>query len=1063
MLFASELYLTSTDSVDSMVSAVSNITESSVANSTTPESSINMTKPPPISTSNKIKHHPPKDDKPLPITPNRDEHKTEDKGTSTSSKEEPSSVTNTNSQKTESADKEAKNGSESPSEDDTEYRLIAKRLFDEEFVSIKPQEYTQFLAAGDRDSTKIRNYYMNLFTWPPNLLKSTRMLCSKLYLKGESQEIDRILSSFTKSYLKQHPKNVFCTKNFEQIYIIIYSLILLNTALHNLELNKKSRISQSDFIRNTFTTFVQQNEKLLKSLSVKQKIAIENELSNFYEDLSKNELHLKTADEAGSSSISQSQHHHSHHNHHHHHHHHHNDHGHHNNTLGNRLSKVSQDSAATETTNASTNSPITPANESNNEDGAVLTRQQSASSIWSTDTTNRRSSLAMKRYTTTTSEISNFNATAQNPNRLPVQRVGMARALVGHQRQQQFQSEKSSMYKNGNPSLYSQASAVPQLKNRPSYDQMKSLNKRSSRQSVISKDSSHNDDDMISVLSFDTMNLPMHDESDSQRFNQQMEDFNVDDYQDKYDLTLELQGSPYLKEGLLKLKILNNDSVDEIDGNSNPSASSTPANHGKFLSFFSRPANSSSSTSNMNNHKFTENFVVISKGELSLYSFDPKVIKKFKKRNGHQQQQTEPDDDDIVGDGNWLKNAAKIGTYNLCSTYADLEKTTSQGKVLWSLTFPKTSKRQPKKFIFEAGTKEVALEFINTCNFWAAKITAIPTLEESVSSLEYGWTNLDYIIAHRESFKKSRNIMKYEPVVKGVYLSNYIVNSEETNHLGMMRQFVKTSNYYNQLKKLYNEFTEMRQKFLINLPKCHFNCSNHSKILSNYDTKINDYNLEMKKYKNYLIILGFGLQLRFDLEEQDRQQQYDTSLENEDVDDDEEGEEDYETIGETLATTDRASSAGAKSNDTSYQDDELTKLVKFEIKKLFFNMKDISKVIPTFRSLKSIKNLADLAQDIDNKLVKSPKTFTLANYNDNESPINQLLATTNAIPTVKSSSMIMELSIAEEPEDAEDSETTRRSSKVNNSKDHSPATSISSSIKKPNLKIANSEVSALVI
>ena len=110
----------------------------------------------------------------------------------------------------------------------------------------------------------------------------------------------------------------------------------------------------------------------------------------------------------------------------------------------------------------------------------------------------------------------------------------------------------------------------------------------------------------------------------------------------------------------------------------------------------------------------------------------------------------------------------------------------------------------------------------------------------------------------------------------------------------------------------------------------------------------------MKKYKNYLIILGFGLQLRFDLEEQDRQQQYDTSLENEDVDDDDEGEEDYETIGETLATTDRASSAGAKSNDTSYQDDELTKLVKFEIKN-YFQYERYLKRIPTFRSLKSIK------------------------------------------------------------------------------------------------------------
>lgn len=57
-----------------------------------------MTKPPPISTSNKIKHHPPKDDKPLPITPNRDGHKSEDKETTTSSKDEPSSSTNSDSQ-----------------------------------------------------------------------------------------------------------------------------------------------------------------------------------------------------------------------------------------------------------------------------------------------------------------------------------------------------------------------------------------------------------------------------------------------------------------------------------------------------------------------------------------------------------------------------------------------------------------------------------------------------------------------------------------------------------------------------------------------------------------------------------------------------------------------------------------------------------------------------------------------------------------------------------------------------------------------------------------------------
>lgn len=132
---------------------------------------------------------------------------------------------------------------------------IANKLFAEEISSAKPAEITQFLAGDDPESTEIRTIYFNNFKWPANLLSSMRLLCSKLYLKAESQELDRILSSFAQSYLNQHPQNVFCTQNFEQIYVIVYSLILLNTALHNLELNRKSRIRQSDFIRNTLSTF----------------------------------------------------------------------------------------------------------------------------------------------------------------------------------------------------------------------------------------------------------------------------------------------------------------------------------------------------------------------------------------------------------------------------------------------------------------------------------------------------------------------------------------------------------------------------------------------------------------------------------------------------------------------------------------------------------------------------------------------------------------------------------------------------------------------------------------
>lgn len=79
--------------------------------------------------------------------------------------------------------------------------------------------------------------------------------------------------------------------------------------------------------------------------------------------------------------------------------------------------------------------------------------------------------------------------------------------------------------------------------------------------------------------------------------------------------------------------------------------------------------------------KFIDHFVVVSKGELSL-PFDPKVIKKHKR---------ETDAEDDIGDGNWLRNAVKLGTYNLCSTFACLDKLQA-GKVYWTLTFPRLPK-----------------------------------------------------------------------------------------------------------------------------------------------------------------------------------------------------------------------------------------------------------------------------------------------------------------------------------------------------------------------------------
>lgn len=798
---------------------------------------------------------------------------------------------------------------------------IANKLFAEEISSAKPAEITQFLAGDDPESTEIRTIYFNNFKWPANLLSSMRLLCSKLYLKAESQELDRILSSFAQSYLNQHPQNVFCTQNFEQIYVIVYSLILLNTALHNLELNRKSRIRQSDFIRNTLSTFLLQDAKLLKSLSTKQKLSIEVTLSDYYDDLVKNELILKT--EAS--------------------------------TPSNRLSRASKDED--NSTNITT---TTLTADTNGDMDHNLTRKSSNSSIWSTDTNQQqhhhqqRFSTGLKRITTATSTVT--AQTAQTTSTSAPARVGLARALAGL-----VVLHEQSMYKHANHSLMSQRSS-PALRHRASFDQG---NKRTS---VISRKV----DDTMSVLSLDIAGPNWEEDQ------KDMEQFDVEDYQDEYDLELELNGSPYLKEGLLKLKILNNDSIDDGSITHQPQGN-------RFFSFFQQSKNINALS------KFIDHFVVVSKGELSLYSFDPKVIKKHKR---------ETDIEDDIGDGNWLRNAVKLGTYNLCSTFACLDKLQA-GKVYWTLTFPKITKKPAKKFIFEAGTKEIALEFVNTCNFWAAKISAIPTLEESVSSEEYGWVNLNHLIKTRKSFKKLKNIQKWEPVLQGVYISNLSVN-EEANHWGMMNQFVKTSSYYNHLKKLYRDFTHLKQKFIENFPKSQYNGSNYTRVITNFDAKIEHYKHQLMVYRSYIIILGFALQLRFDLHEEKKSQardKLDTSLEDD--------------------------SSHHSLIDDEQDDDELTKLVKSEIKKLFFNMKDIGNIIPTFKSSKSIKNIAKLQEQHQleqNKLVKSPKTFTLSNLKDNESPIAQLIATSNQSSSPPRKESVMETTITEEDEEEDEDE-----------------------------------------
>ena len=877
-----------------------------------------------------------------------------------------------------------------------DYKDIAAKLFREEFVLIEPEEYTQFLAALDNESAVIREHYMDMFTWDANLLALTRMLCLKLYLKGESQEIDRILSAFTKLYLKQHPSNVFSTGDFEQIYIVLYSLILLNTALHNGELAKTLKISQTDYIRNTVSTF-QQSKKGARALLVRQKIRIERELQHYYEDLARHELYLKRADTPRRTNKRYS-------------------------VAETIMSHESRPEGRPERHGDEARRANTSARHANTDpSGNTGTTNNTSASTNNTNTNNTNTNNTNTNNTNNTDNTNantnaNANTTniphdtastdARDPNGLPPYSVHEAPSHMHANHHANLDAHLLGEYASsiapsgssdndfGRPSLavqrtasamsgasalstprarfgftralHSEATPAGLLRNYRSLDHLgalRTVSRRTSRTLMVTAETAPGE----SVSTVSAEDFPLWDLPSPGGDKLLPDDFDAADYQDQVDLKLELQGAPYLKEGLLRLRILHNDLADLSTTADQAVVQAVNPAPGRFFSFFNRSFRASEQQSPMGtgglfSGRPTEYFVVVSKGELRLYLFDPKVVKKQharrKKLHKHADADEEDEEESERGDGNWLKNAANVGNYNLCATAARHEKPDAgSGRFAWSLTFPKVSKHQPKKFIFEAGTSEVAAEFVDTCNFWAAKISAIPALEESVSSIEYGWNDVDALLAMGDSFKRTKRLLRYEPIPKGVYLSSYVVQ-DSFSHDGMLQQFMLTLRYYNNLKHVYATFSQTKARFMAGLRK-QARCSNYKLAVTNFDTRASEYKAELGRYKNYLQMLAQGLRLRFNSE----------------------AEEDIESWKAELAQS-----------EPPLTEDQISTEIQRRLAERLDTESDLTRAVRN-EIAKRMATEDEHAREELTPLVKSPKTFSFTNIKDSDvSPIGQLLS-----------------------------------------------------------------------
>ncbi|BFZ59061.1 hypothetical protein YB2330_000063 [Saitoella coloradoensis] len=151
-----------------------------------------------------------------------------------------------------------------------EARIGAQRIYngDEDFLS--KEKAVIWLGDAGEVNALARQAYMAFFDWTGvNPLLALRRLCSQLYLKAESQQIDRILEGFARRWWECNNAEACGMKNVDVVHAIAYSLLLLNTDLHVADLSSTQHMNRAQFTKNTISAVRAQikQDSMLRSQS----------------------------------------------------------------------------------------------------------------------------------------------------------------------------------------------------------------------------------------------------------------------------------------------------------------------------------------------------------------------------------------------------------------------------------------------------------------------------------------------------------------------------------------------------------------------------------------------------------------------------------------------------------------------------------------------------------------------------------------------------------------------------------------------------------------------------
>lgn len=118
---------------------------------------------------------------------------------------------------------------------------------------IPKESYAAWLGHDGEEQSLVRTTYMMFFSFEnKSILTSLRLLCERLYLKAESQQLARIVETFSEEWCRQNFQHGFHDSNV--VYTIAYALILLNTDLYATDHTFTKKMSKSTFVQNTMET-----------------------------------------------------------------------------------------------------------------------------------------------------------------------------------------------------------------------------------------------------------------------------------------------------------------------------------------------------------------------------------------------------------------------------------------------------------------------------------------------------------------------------------------------------------------------------------------------------------------------------------------------------------------------------------------------------------------------------------------------------------------------------------------------------------------------------------------